>query len=435
MKWASGRRPLFEPGGSSAPGCGASKRYGPTLIELCIYNGICTLDCCALGDLRLVSEPTWSTCLDRLDPAKYGSTTSDGATDFSASCGIRRPDAASRGGSDRARVSPCPTGGPSGFRYQGYVKESGRSDARAIDLPAQSRITQWFDVEMIEVASGDVLQMRNEQFGSILDEINAKVQSSRLTIILPAAMTAIAVVASFAGQLGFFLLAVLALPLWIIGRRLDSHRRVTVLLYELSEDVEAAFARVTEAFDLMMNCSGKQWRIEAGTVVSDLATWKRNARASHLVQRSPTTLGYSLPAVIASNITPPALQAGQKMIYFFPDVALIQDGETFGAVGYADLSVTWQASNMSEPGDVPDDAMVAGWTWEHPNKAGGPDRRFRNNRQIPICCYEAMHIGSASGVNELVEFSRVGVAQAFADAVGFLPRQSFDLSTLALNRQ
>ena len=123
------------------------------------------------------------------------------------------------------------------------------------------------------------------------------------------------------------------------------------------------------------------------------------------------------------------------MIYFFPDVVLVQDGEIFGAVGYADLSVSWQVSNSTEAGEVPDDALVVGWTWEHPNKDRGPDRRFKDNRQIPICSYEAMHISSASGVNELVEFSQLGVAQAFADAVRFLPRQSIDLSMRALNRQ
>ena len=118
------------------------------------------------------------------------------------------------------------------------------------------------------------------------------------------------------------------------------------------------------------------------------------------------------------------------MIYFFPDVALVQDGQTFGAVGYADLSVSWQVSNSTELGEVPDDAHIVGWTWEHPNMDGGPDRRFGDNRQIPICCYEALHLGSASGVNELVEFSRVGAPQAFADAIRFLPYQSLDALTL-----
>ncbi len=216
-----------------------------------------------------------------------------------------------------------------------------------------------------------------------------------------------------------------------MGRRLDTYRRVTVLLYELSEEVQAAHAGVTEAFDLMMNCAG-QWRIEAGTAVTDLGTWKRHAGASHLVQKSPTILNYCLPDAIASNITPPVLLAGGKAIYFLPDVALIHDGDKFGAVGYADLSITWQASNTTEDGDVPEDAVVVGWTWEHPNKAGGPDRRYSVNRQLPICRYDAMHIGSASGINELFEFSCQGVAEAFALSIRCLPHESVEKLPLAL---
>ena len=319
--------------------------------------------------------------------------------------------------------------GQGGFSYQKHVKESGTAPASAVDLPASSRITEWFDTEMIPVASGDVIRMRNEHFETILDGINAKVRTSRWAAVLPIA--AAIVIVGLALSFGFYLLGVLALPLGFAGRMLASHRRVTVLLYDLDDNDIDAYGRLTEAFDLMMGCSG-QWRIEAGGAVRDLATWKRHAGASHIYQKHPTSLGYSLPEVIASNLTPPALQVGSKVIYFFPDVALIQDGQTFGAVGYADLSVTWQISNSTELGEVPGDAQVVGWTWEHPNKDGGPDRRFRDNRQIPICCYEAMHIGSASGVNELVEFSRLGVARAFADAILALPRQSFDTALLAL---
>lgn len=319
--------------------------------------------------------------------------------------------------------------GPDGFRYRGYVNENRTAKATVVDVPAPSRITEWFDTEMIQVASGDVIQMRNEHFQTILDGINAKVRTRRWAIVLPIA--AALVIVGLTLRFGLHVLGTLALPLGFAGRMFSSDRRVTVLLYDLDDSALDAFGRVTEAFDLMMGCSG-QWRIEAGTAVSDLATWKRNSGASHLVQKNPITLGYSLPDVIVSNITPPALQVGDKVIYFFPDVALVHDGQTFGAVGYADLSVTWQVSNSTELDAVPDDAVVVGRVWEHPNKNGGPDRRYKDSRQIPICSYEALHIASASGVNELVEFSRVGVAQAFADAIKCLPWQSLDAAPSAL---
>ena len=73
-------------------------------------------------------------------------------------------------------------------------------------------------------------------------------------------------------------------------------------------------------------------------------------------------------------------------------------------------------SHSIESGTLPADAIVIGYAWEHPNKDCSPDRRYRSNRQLPICRYEALHISSVTGLNELVELSRPGGAQAFAAA-------------------
>ena len=57
------------------------------------------------------------------------------------------------------------------------------------------------------------------------------------------------------------------------------------------------------------------------------------------------------------------------------------------------------------------------------NKGGGPDRRFRDNRQLPVCLYDAMHLSSSSGVNELMEFSRTGLVQLFSAALHDMPHR------------
>jgi hypothetical protein len=63
---------------------------------------------------------------------------------------------------------------------------------------------------------------------------------------------------------------------------------------------------------------------------------------------------------------------------------------------------------------------------KYPSKSGGPDRRFKDNCQIPICRYEVVHFKSRSGVNELVEFSKIGVAQPFRVRVErFRPMRPF----------
>jgi hypothetical protein len=47
------------------------------------------------------------------------------------------------------------------------------------------------------------------------------------------------------------------------------------------------------------------------------------------------------------------------------------------------------------------------------NKKGGPDKRFKDNRQIPICAYDLIGFESASGLKEVLQVSRPGVGEAF----------------------
>jgi uncharacterized tellurite resistance protein B-like protein len=67
---------------------------------------------------------------------------------------------------------------------------------------------------------------------------------------------------------------------------------------------------------------------------------------------------------------------------------------------------------------------VVDHTWQYVNKSGGPDRRFNNNRQIPICLYEELWLSSPTGLNEVIQISRTGIGehanaalQALADIV------------------
>ena len=141
-----------------------------------------------------------------------------------------------------------------------------------------------------------------------------------------------------------------------------------------------------------------------------------------MLVKNPTVFDYSLPRVIKSNITPPAIKSGKETIYFLPDFLLVVDDKKVGAVGYDKLAIRSQQSNFIEAGIVPSDTVVLYHVWKHPNKGGGPDRRFADNVQLPVCQYEAIHLTSSNGLNELLEVSKVGVTEPFAKAITRLYR-------------
>lgn len=280
------------------------------------------------------------------------------------------------------------------------------------------------NIDMRRVSSADVLEMVDARFSDLLSELTEKQNSVSSAVIfgsIGAAATFFAAislgVAGFIAGLIFSSLAIIA------GVWRDSTNRTSVIMYDLESDALAAYESVTMAFDALVACVGK-WHVDAGGAVRDIHTWKRNAGASHIVDKRPTIFDYSLPRVVASNVTPPVMKSGKETLYFFPDFLLVVDKNKIGAVGYDMLNIRWQDSNFIEDGNVPSDTKILGHVWKHPNKRGGPDRRFANNYQIPLCLYESIHLTSTNGLNELLQVSRTGITRPFAAALATLSRSN-----------
>ena len=335
------------------------------------------------------------------------------------------------------RVGTGPKGhyiraGLSGIRYQQSVPRARATPAIHSHRPAPIRPSSASGVVMRAVESADAAHMRDTGFSELLDDLNRKHRQARMATMLPPASamagTVACIVLSSGPSWSDIQGVVIALVLlgtavaWATGRWLNSYRRVTVMAYDLDKSVTRAYEAMADAFATLA-ASGKKFRVDAGGKVDNLTTWKRNAGAAHLLKTEAIALDHRLPAIVRCNLMPPAIRTGGRTFHFLPDVVLIADRGGFGAVGYADLQVQTQPSRWIEEGNVPGDTQVVGHTWQHPNKGGGPDKRFRQNRQLPICLHDVLHLASRSGMNELMQFSRPGSARAFEATLGRLPRQ------------
>lgn len=328
------------------------------------------------------------------------------------------------------RVGTGPRGhyvhaGRGGLYYRSSVGRAGQSKSRGLGpSPSSPRthIGEFYHptVDMVEVESGDIMEMTDSRFLDILNDLNGRADLFKMSHALGGAgLVAWLFVTMAAGFGNSVPLLLLAAAGWAVGAYLDSYRRASVVYYDVEAEAFKSYQELVETFDRLAACGGK-WHVAAGGAVRDMHTWKTNAGASHLVSKSPTQLNYSLPSVLKSNITPPSIGVGKQTLFLLPDVALLEHGGRFGAIAYADLVISHQLSRFIEEGPVPNDAEIVGQTWRYVNKNGGPDRRFNDNRQIPVVLYEAMHLKSAGGLNELVEFSKTGVVMPFSRAVAGL---------------
>ena len=138
--------------------------------------------------------------------------------------------------------------------------------------------------------------------------------------------------------------------------------------------------------------------------------WKRNAGAGTSVGRRRIGVGFGTPPFIVTNARVGILSIDGIRLYFFPDRLLVLGRGGARTVPYADLSFEAGTIRFVEEGGVPRDAKVVGTTWRYVNKNGSPDRRFRDNYQIPVVLYGTLEIAAPSGLRLSLQTSADGLA-------------------------
>ncbi|MBU7440262.1 DUF4236 domain-containing protein [Paraburkholderia fungorum] len=323
-----------------------------------------------------------------------------------------------------------------GFRYRASVPSS--ATPRALPLPPDntaqalkflpSGSNTVTPLAVIESAAAE--QLSDSSADDLLDEIRRK---NRMLPLWPWPLVVTTVFCGWVSAdnelaplaTSALLLLLVAVAIWTVWLYLwDDARRSTVLFYDLSADVERVFSDVLDTFSDLDACRGK-WRLTAKGRVLD---GRYHAGAGSIVHRKPIGTGIGELGRVKCNLNVPFVKAGPNVFYFCPDRVFVIGKSAVAAIPYSSLEMNALSTRFIESEPVPSDAQVVDHTWRFVNNNGTPDRRFKNNRQIPVTQYDELCLQSQSGVNEVLQLSKVGVARPFLDAVS-------QLSTIARRAQ
>ncbi len=134
------------------------------------------------------------------------------------------------------------------------------------------------------------------------------------------------------------------------------------------------------------------------------------------MERKETRPQFSKPPKVQCNMEVPVLRTKDVTLYFFPDRLLVYDSAGIGSVPYSDLNVEGAPFKFVEHESVPRDAHQIDKTWQYVNKKGGPDRRFANNRELPVMQYGLLGFSSSNGLKAIFLCSRGEIATNFVSA-------------------
>ena len=324
-----------------------------------------------------------------------------------------------------ARIGVGPRGsyihmGRDGFYYRQTLHSSPqvpRLSPSAIPLspPSQQPISA---DGLDEISSAPAIGMLDSSAGQLLQELNRVKRQTDLFPIVGLVGTALFVRFLYLGLHPWLYAAtsVALIGLALLARNNDVMNGTAILNYSFEGESAQVFSVMKESFTGLAACRGV-WHVEASGATSD---WKRNAGASTLERRTESRLSVSRPPKVECNIDVPTLSAGRRSLYFFPDRLLVYDPSGVGAVSYAELKAQSIQGRFIESDGVHSDSQQVGTTWRFVARNGGPDRRFNNNRQLPILLYGKVSLTSTSGLNELFQYSVPERGVAFATAIGRL---------------
>lgn len=263
---------------------------------------------------------------------------------------------------------------------------------------------------MVEIESAHVSQLVDTSSADLLNELQRKKKRPRYAIAV-GAVGAVATLLGFNNTSGVwpFLILLASIGLWCYVHLHDVLARTTVLFYEFDDALGQAFEGLRLAGKHLQGARGF-WHVQAQAKVNN---GRYHAGASGLNELGTSAVLFAAPTFLRTNVEVFNILVGRQVLHFFPDRVLIEDPAGIGAVSYRDLSVEVIPTRFIEERPVPSDTEVVGQTWRYVNRNGSPDRRFKNNRMIPICQYAYIQFSSPSGLNERVMVSRPELAQFF----------------------
>lgn len=187
------------------------------------------------------------------------------------------------------------------------------------------------------------------------------------------------------------------------------------ITFESSDASQRAYAAMVRAFD-MLKSSVKKWDITADKATDQFA---ERTLATRSVNRHPVTFDFSSTDLI--QFTGRAMRfenVNGDDILLYPGVAVIPRADgAFALIDLRELQINAEYRRFHEEEGVPSDSRLDGHTWAKTNKNGSPDRRFKDNYQIPVCIYGNITFLSQTGLSEEYMVSNADAAQAFAEAV------------------
>ncbi len=308
------------------------------------------------------------------------------------------------------RVGTGPRGnyvhiGRGGYYYRKTFSHNKRTSKN--NLHNKSVNTEASNYDFEDIKNQEVTQLTDSSHTELLEEIQKKYKSIsfyKVWITLSFLLTFM--------DPSLFSLILLTPLIWL----LDNRRKTVLLIYDIDDEHEQKLQQFYDSFGAIMK-SRKKWHVYSEARLNTTHDKKINAGAGQLIKRKDLKIKECAPPKFKTNVKVPGFSVGKQQMYFLPDKLLIYDKKKVACVDYDKLSVHSSNIRFIETGGVPRDSRQVDTTWKYVNKKGGPDKRYKDNRQLPVMEYSEINFSSNSGMNTTIQTSAPDLGHEIREAI------------------
>lgn len=175
--------------------------------------------------------------------------------------------------------------------------------------------------------------------------------------------------------------------------------------YEVDDSLTLWFGDLAAGWPQLAETKGR-WRIQSSTDLHKTHHRKVNAGAGTLVSRHTAHFRLHPPKALKINMKVPTIKARRNYLIFLPDRILVKSGSRWSDVEYSHLTMNVSQSRFIEHKTPPRDGLKVDERWQYANVKGGPDKRFKNNRRLPVMLYDEVYLTSDTGLSWIIQLSR-----------------------------
>lgn len=179
--------------------------------------------------------------------------------------------------------------------------------------------------------------------------------------------------------------------------------------YEFSDDCFEKYNSYLEQWKKVAK-SRFVWNV---TKTASVLNLKKLGNSNSAVKRKRTWISFRSPWWIKVNVKFPVLNLINQRIILLPDKVLVIKIGT-GAIPIQKVDFDIYAVGYMEPQKIfLNDAELVKKQWVYTNKNGEPDKRYKNNIQLPVYKYGMIKATSESGLNFEIMISKESVLDDF----------------------